>query len=51
MNDSAPGCLCDYGNPTFENGPCNSCRYEEVCKKGTAMAKQLKAEHLEEKTE
>jgi hypothetical protein len=48
MSDSTtPGCLCDYGNPTFSNGPCNQCRWEDVCKKGTVMNRELKAKLLE----
>lgn len=40
MNDSTtPGCLCNYGNPTFSNGPCNKCSWREVCEKGAEMNK------------
>lgn len=44
MNGTVPGCLDDYGNPTFGNGPCNNCEWAEVCKKATKMRKNLQGD-------
>lgn len=34
MNDSTlPGCIGYYNHPTPSNGPCESCPYEDLCKK------------------
>jgi len=43
MSDNTiPGCLDDYGNPTFGNGPCNCCEWKETCQKATIMRQKLK---------
>ena len=41
MNGTVPSCLDDYGNPSFENGPCDQCEWKETCQKATAMRKKL----------
>ena len=47
MNDGIPECFCDHGKPTGSNGPCNSCKRLEVCKKAAEMNRRLKEEILE----
>jgi len=43
MNDSTvPGCLDNFGNPTFSNGLCNQCEWQETCEKATKMRRELK---------
>jgi hypothetical protein len=31
MNDSMPGCIGFFGFPIPPNGPCEVCRYKQLC--------------------
>lgn len=50
MNDSLPGCMCDYPNSVYPN-ECDTCRHLEICKESTKInqkrKEKVKAELLE----